>query len=248
VLNSAGPGYTDVDRWSLTQDFPDPGDGTRAGLWLLKLGHTVLVGGSSALPDIEFTPIQKSNRVDVTGDFAAAMKWMRIARVRTDSGATIGVTYSDEDCQAGQTPAPHENARRCYPVRWTPEGYRDPVTDWFHKYVVTKVYEDDVTGGVAPFGSPQVEYNYRYHDGAAWHYNDDDGLKTQVVIPTAETGIGGIYNLSTTYNADDSVATSTWRNYDRIGAPESWIRRRPGPVSRLARNRMTARMGRQASQ
>ena len=56
--------------------------------------------------------------------------------------------------------APHNNTMRCFPVRWTPEGYTDPVTDWFHKYVVTTVYEIDHTGGVPPNGSPRTAYSY----------------------------------------------------------------------------------------
>lgn len=170
-----GTGYDDVERWTLTHTFPDPGDGTRAGLWLDKLGHTGLAGGVSTVPDIEFTPVQLANRVDTT-DFAAAMNWMRVARIRSESGGTINVTYSAEDCVAGQTPTPYTNSRRCYPVIWQPEGYQDTVTDWFHKYVVTTIYEIDNTGGTPPQGSPRVVYQYDYLDGAAWHYADDDGL------------------------------------------------------------------------
>ncbi|WP_307833919.1 RHS repeat-associated core domain-containing protein [Actinoplanes regularis] len=172
-----GSGYTDVERWTLRHTFPDPGDGTRAGLWLSKVSHDGLVGGTTDLPDTEFTPVQMANRVDATGDFAAAMNWMRISRIRTESGGSTSVVYSEPDCKAGETmPTPETNTRRCYPVRWVPEGYTDPVTDWFHKYVVTTVYENDNTGGVPPMGSDRVVYSYRYLDGAAWHYTDDDGL------------------------------------------------------------------------
>ncbi|MCZ7420756.1 RHS repeat protein [Verrucosispora sp. WMMA2121] len=170
-----GSGYDNVERWTLHHSFPDPGDGTRAGLWLDKISHTGLVGGSASVPDIEFTPVQLSNRVD-TIDFAAAMNWMRVARIRNESGGTVNITYSGQDCQAGQTPTPHTNTRRCYPVIWKPEGYENSVTDWFHKYVVKTIYETDHTGGVPPQGSPRVVYNYDYLDGAAWHYSDDDGL------------------------------------------------------------------------
>ncbi|WP_433828546.1 RHS repeat-associated core domain-containing protein [Actinoplanes sp. CA-015351] len=173
----SGSAYRDVDRWTLTHTFPDPGDGTRAGLWLSKIAHTGLVGGSASVPDIEFTAVQMANRVDATGDFAAAMNWMRISRIRTDTGGSISVVYSDADCEAGDTmPNPATNTTRCYPVRWIPEGYSQPVTDWFNKYVVTTIYENDNTGGVPPNGSERIVYRYDYQDGAAWHYNDDDGL------------------------------------------------------------------------
>ncbi|WP_432959299.1 RHS repeat-associated core domain-containing protein [Micromonospora haikouensis] len=170
-----GSSYRDVERWTLTHTFPDPGDGTRAGLWLDRISHAGLVGATTTVPDIEFTSVQLSNRVD-TEDFAAAMNWMRITKIRTESGGTTSVTYSAPDCVAGQTPTPHTNTRRCYPVIWTPEGYQNPVTDWFHKYVVTTIFENNNTAGVPPQGSPRVAYSYSYLDGAAWHYNDDDGI------------------------------------------------------------------------
>ncbi|MEU1751941.1 RHS repeat-associated core domain-containing protein [Micromonospora matsumotoense] len=171
-----GSGYDNVERWTLTHTFPDPGDGTRAGLWLDRISHAGLVGGTTSLPDVEFTPVQLSNRVD-TIDFAAAMNWMRVTRIRNESGGTLSVNYTEQDCKAAQTrPTPHTNTRRCYPVIWEPEGYSNPVTDWFNKYVVDTIYENDNTGGVPPQGSPRVVYKYTYLDGAAWHYNDDDGL------------------------------------------------------------------------
>lgn len=170
-------GYRDVDRWTLTHSFPDPGDGTRAGLWLSKISHTGLAAGSVSVPDVEFTPVQKQNRVDATGDFAAAMKWMRIARVRSENGGSVSVNYSEPDCRAGgPMPNPATNTSRCYPVYWIPEGYDDPQEDWFHKYVVTSVYVNDNTGGAPPMGSKRIVYSYDYYDGAAWHYTDDDGL------------------------------------------------------------------------
>ncbi|SBT38676.1 RHS repeat domain-containing protein [Micromonospora narathiwatensis] len=171
----SGSSYSDVERWTLTHTFPDPGDGTRAGLWLSKISHAGLVGTATTVPDIEFTGVQLPNRVD-TIDFAAAMNWWRIAKIQTETGGTISVTYSGPDCVAGQTPTPQTNTKRCYPSVWTPEGYSNPVTDWFHKYVVTTVYEQDNTGGAPPQGSPRVVHTYSYLDGAAWHYSDDDGL------------------------------------------------------------------------
>ncbi|GAA0452943.1 hypothetical protein Ade02nite_01020 [Paractinoplanes deccanensis] len=171
-----GASYRDVERWTLTHTFPDPGDGTRGGLWLSKLSHAGLVGGTKTVPDVEFTPVGMANRVD-TIDFALAMKWMRIEKIRYETGGSVDITYSPQDCQADEPrPAPESNTRRCYPVRWIPEGKSAPVTDWFNKYVVTSIYENDNTGGIPPLGSPRVAYYYEYLDGAAWHYTDDDGL------------------------------------------------------------------------
>jgi hypothetical protein len=128
------------------------------------------------MPDVQLTWVQLSNRVD-TIDHSPAMNWMRLTKIRTEAGGTINITYSDPDCVAGsRVPTePSANTLRCYPVRWTPEGLKDPVTDYFQKYVVTTVYEIDQTGGVPPYGSPRVIHTYDYED-PAWHYNDDDGL------------------------------------------------------------------------
>ncbi|WP_250009800.1 RHS repeat-associated core domain-containing protein [Actinoplanes sp. M2I2] len=172
-----GSGYRNVDRWTLTHTFPDPGDGSRAGLWLSNLTHTGLVGAGISEPDVEFTPVQMANRVDRIGDHAPAMNWMRVARIRNEYGGSVSVAYSTQDCAAGGAkPSPASNTTRCYPVRWVPDGYEEPITDWFNKYVVTIVFENDNTGGAPPNGSERVIYRYDYYDGAAWHYSDDDGL------------------------------------------------------------------------
>ena len=171
----SGTTFRNIERWTLNQTFPDPGDGTRAGLWLDKISHAGLNGATTNLPDLEFTPVQLANRVD-TIDFAAAMNWMRITKIRTESGGTVSVNYSAEDCKAGEArPSPQSNGKLCYPVIWVPEGYENPVTDWFHKYVVKSIFENDNTGGVPPQGSPRVVHTYDYSD-PGWHYNDDDGL------------------------------------------------------------------------
>ncbi|MDW5329924.1 RHS repeat-associated core domain-containing protein [Plantactinospora sp. KLBMP9567] len=172
-----GTDYRDVERWTLTHTFPDPGDGTRAGLWLSKLSHTGLVGTAVNVPDVEFAGVQRENRVD-TIDFAAAMNWWRISQIRYETGGTLSVLYSDPDCVAGtRVPSePASNTLLCYPVRWTPEGYDDPVVDYFHKYLVTTVYQADNTGGAPPNGSPPTVTTYRYLGDPAWHYSDDDGL------------------------------------------------------------------------
>ncbi|WP_406078476.1 polymorphic toxin-type HINT domain-containing protein [Micromonospora sp. NBC_00858] len=172
----SGGSYNNVEQWNFTHRFPDPGDTTRAGLWLDKISHRGLVGTTTTVPDIEFTEVQLANRVD-TEDFAAAMNWLRITRIRNETGGTTSINYSKQDCSAtGPKPTPHANASRCYPVIWEPEGYSNPVTDWFNKYVVETIYENDNTGGVPPQGSPRIVYKYDYLDGAAWHYSDDDGL------------------------------------------------------------------------
>ncbi|MFV2018370.1 polymorphic toxin-type HINT domain-containing protein [Micromonospora sp. LOL_023] len=185
----SGSGYSNVDRWTLTHSFPDPGDTTHAALWLTKISHQGLVGGAVTMPDITFTGLSMDNRVDGIDDIEA-MAWFRIVRIDTETGGAIAVTYSERDCAAGGAkPAVHNNTKRCYPVRWTPPGQSAPITDWFHKYVVDELREvDDVAG------NPQVLYRYSYLDGGAWHHTDDDGL----IKPELKTW-------------------SDWRGYGRVG-------------------------------
>ncbi|MEH1129788.1 RHS repeat-associated core domain-containing protein [Micromonospora sp. CPCC 206061] len=194
----SGTSYRDVERWTLTHTFPDPGDTTRAGLWLAKISHTGLIGTATSVPDIEFTPVQLANRVDpeILQDHSPAMKWMRIAMIRHEAGGTTSLTYSQPDCVPGSRmpSAPHANALRCYPVVWTPEGYTNPITDYFHKYLVSTIHEIDHTGGAPPKGSPPITHTYSYLGSPAWHYADDDGL---------------IEKKEKTW--------SVWRGYERVG-------------------------------
>jgi hypothetical protein len=106
VTTRVGP--QDVDRWTLTQSFPDPGDGTRAGLWLEGISHTGLVGEVTTTPDVTFTGVQLPNRVDAI-DHSPAMDWWRVKTITTESGGKIDVTYSPPDCVAG-TRVPDKNA------------------------------------------------------------------------------------------------------------------------------------------
>lgn len=171
----SGSTYRDVDVWTLTQQMRAPGDGTAASLWLDKIQHTGKVGGSAALPEIQFGGMQKPNRVDSLEGLPPLTKW-RITAIDNETGGALSISYSDPDCVAGQTPEPDSNTKRCYPQYWSPpdSGATTPKRDWFHKYVVTKVLEIDRTGG-----APDVETSYQYLDGGAWHHDDDDGLSKE---------------------------------------------------------------------
>jgi RHS repeat-associated protein len=167
----SGSTYIDVDRWTFTHSFPDPGDSETAGLWLDKIAHEGRLGTTTTMPDIVFTGAPMDNRVDGI-DHSSAMAWLRLVRIDTESGGAVAITYSGRDCQPGQTkPTPETNTRLCYPARWTPEGFDDPLTDWFHKYVVTDVREVDMVGG-----QPEIHHHYDYLGTPAWHYTDDDGI------------------------------------------------------------------------
>src|SRR5262249_53674196 len=87
-----GAGYRDVDQWSLRADWPDPNDGTHAGLWLAGIIHTGLAGGNIPLPETQLTPAVLDNRVDATNDNIYAHAWPRLVGIRTETGALINIT------------------------------------------------------------------------------------------------------------------------------------------------------------
>lgn len=170
VWNATSSAYDPVEKWTLHQSYPDPGDSTRAGLWLSSISHTGLYGGTATVPDVQFTGTQLQNRVDTSTDGTPKMNWWRIASITTETGDLIGVSYSSMDCAAGSTLSPDANTKRCYPVYWTRAGETSPRIDWFHKYVVTAMSENDLTGG-----APRVYTTYTYGT-PAWHYDQDDGI------------------------------------------------------------------------
>ncbi|GGW30570.1 RHS repeat-associated core domain-containing protein [Streptomyces xantholiticus] len=171
--------YRDVNQWALDQSFPDPGDGSNAGLWLKSIQHTGKSGTPITLPAVTFAGIQLHNRVDRTGDDVPPfIKW-RVRTVTSETGSVLTANYSDPECVAGTNipAALDKNTKRCYPVKWippsnpTPGTDPQPRTDWFHKYVVTQVTESDPTGG-----SPLKQTDYTYHGGGAWAYDDQSPI------------------------------------------------------------------------
>lgn len=167
-------GFKNVDQWTLNHTYPEPGDGTRAGMWLASVKRTGLVGGTADLPEVTFAGVQMANRVDGI-DGIPPMNWWRLKAIRTETGGEIAVNYLPKECAApGDLPAADDNAKRCHPLKWTPDSLDDLAkerTDWFHKYVVADVAEKDLTTTV----EPQVT-EMKYLDAPAWHHDEEDGL------------------------------------------------------------------------
>ncbi|WP_163506826.1 RHS repeat-associated core domain-containing protein [Fodinicola acaciae] len=184
-----GSAYGDVDSWSLAHSFRDPGDGTRAGLWLDGIGNAGLVGGSVQTPQVTFDSIQLANRVVIPGDNEPPMNWLRVSTIKYGTGGTLAVTYSPPECAAGNLPAAADtNTMRCHPIKWTAPNETAQRTDWFHKYVVTQVTEADLAGGNEP-----VVTQVKYLSAPAWRHDDEDGL-----VPIGEKTWG------------------QWRGYDHV--------------------------------
>ncbi|MFI1509440.1 RHS repeat-associated core domain-containing protein [Streptomyces sp. NPDC020597] len=173
VWTGTGTTQRDVDAWHLDQDFPDTGDASSASLWLKSIQNTGKANATAAqLPAIAFGGVQMPNHVEGSGpDTLRYIKW-RVRTIKSETGSTITVNYSDPDCVWGSSMpgAVDKNTRRCFPVKWSQSG-ATPVTDWFHKYVVTSTFQDD------PYGHGDTgETYYDYQGGAGWGYADDEGL------------------------------------------------------------------------
>ncbi|MFE7455797.1 polymorphic toxin-type HINT domain-containing protein [Streptomyces sp. NPDC057554] len=170
-------GFKNVDSFTLDQSFPATGDGTSPALWLKSIERTGhgQDGTTATMPKVTFRGEQMDNRVDGFEGLEPFSRY-RIHAVDTENGGTIGVTYSPQQCKRGGTmPAsPHTNTLRCYPQVWTPKGALEPITDYFHKYLVTQVREEDnVTDAVAKVTS------YEYLGGAAWAYDDSENTEAK---------------------------------------------------------------------
>ncbi|TDB81224.1 RHS repeat protein [Actinomadura sp. KC216] len=173
ILTPDGSAYRPVDSWSMDHEwkFAD----VERDLVLKEITHTGHAatdgGGTVTLPKVTFNHIQRPNRLDKSGDDILAYIRYRLGAIYDESGGQIDISYSETDCSLSNLPTPETNTTRCMPVIWTPPGREDPITDWFHKYVVTSVIQTDRTGL-----SPDMATKYEYVGGAAWHFDDDDGL------------------------------------------------------------------------
>ncbi|MGX4657915.1 polymorphic toxin-type HINT domain-containing protein [Micromonospora sp. SCSIO 07396] len=171
-------GWSPVDVWKLDHNWTNNADGSRS-LWLTHIRHQGVYGGepAQAIPSVQLDARQLPNRIDIPNDNVLPLIRPRLETVWTDSGGQITVDYADADCTAGSLPTPGTSTKRCYPVIWHPGGAKDPVTDWFHKYVVKAVTESDMTT-VVPGTSiaPDMVTEYEYMGDAAWRHGDPNGI------------------------------------------------------------------------
>ncbi|MEU6525817.1 polymorphic toxin-type HINT domain-containing protein [Streptomyces sp. NPDC046924] len=165
-----GSTYQDVDSWKLTHSWGMADTDYQLLLdSVQRTGHTATP--AVTLPKTTFAYTQLANRLDRTGDGYAPFIKDRLSTVADESGGQIDVGYSAPVCDFGALPTPHSNATRCFPQYIGGSASDDLERQWFNKYVVTSVTATDRTGG-----APDQVTTYQYLGGAAWHYDDDDGL------------------------------------------------------------------------
>ncbi|WP_371659829.1 polymorphic toxin-type HINT domain-containing protein [Streptomyces sp. NBC_00280] len=162
--------YSNVDGWKLTHRWGMAD--TDYQLLLDSVERTGYDGTASiTLPKVTLAYTQLANRLDSTGDGYAPYIKSRLSTVADESGGQIDVGYSAPVCDAAALPTPQTNTTRCFPQYIGGSSSDDPDLQWFNKYVVNTVTSTDRTGG-----SPDQVTMYDYLDGAAWHYDDDDGM------------------------------------------------------------------------
>ena len=123
------------------------------------------------LPDVTFAGVADAQPGRHANDHSPAMNWCRIKTITTETGGKIDVTYSGAglrrrhpDARPGQ---PAQQHAALLPGQWTPAGLPDPITDCFHKYVVTDVVETDLAGTVV--AGCITHYDYLGDAGLALH-------------------------------------------------------------------------------
>ncbi len=165
-----GSTYKDVDSWALTHRWGMAD--TDYQLLLDSIQHTGHTATPSiTLPKTTFAYTQLVNRLDKTGDGYPPFVKDRLSTVADESGGQIDINYSQPACDSNALPTPQTNTTRCFPQYIGGSTTDDPELQWFNKYVVTSVTATDRTGG-----APDQVTSYAYLGGAAWHYDDDDGL------------------------------------------------------------------------
>ncbi|MFF7402287.1 polymorphic toxin-type HINT domain-containing protein [Streptomyces murinus] len=173
VLKSDGT-YAPVDTWDLADQWGMADIDYQ--LELASIQHTGKADTPEGAPDLTLPKVtfgydQRANRLDITGDNTSPFIKERLATVDDESGGQIDVTYSKAACDASSLPTPDSNTTRCFPQYYTKQGDENPTLQWFNKYVVSQVVQTDRTTK-----SPDMVTQYDYLGGAAWHYDDDDGI------------------------------------------------------------------------
>ncbi|MGW8328424.1 RHS repeat-associated core domain-containing protein [Streptomyces sp. NPDC055897] len=169
TLQSDGT-YKPVDEWSLHHKWGTADSDYQ--LLLDSVQHTALAGAIPVkLPATTLKYDAMIGRLDKDGDGRLPYYKQRLGTVTDESGGQLDVNYSQPACDWDHLPIPQSNATHCFPQQYQPTNEVPVTTEWFNKYVVDNIVATDRTGL-----SPNMVTRYTYLDGAAWAYDDDEGL------------------------------------------------------------------------
>jgi RHS repeat-associated protein len=197
-----------VDSWTLAHSFPATGDGTTQSLWLdsvTRTGQDASGTGPTApitVNPVTFTGTAMANRVKVTNGYPPLTRH-RLTKITTETGETISIGYSTAVCATCAPSDPSTNTTLAYPSYWTPPGQSDPMLDWFNKYVVTAVAEQDSSDLTAK----DVVTTYTPVGNPAWHYDTDPLTPDNRRTWNQWRGFAGM--TTSTGNAPDPVTKTT---------------------------------------
>lgn len=183
------PKYRTVDRWVLTQTFPDSGDNiapagpdTPPNLWLQSIQHTGYGADGTTLSEsqMQFGGERRANRVGWGGTMPPYMHY-RLTSIRTSTGGQTLVSYTNTTpdgvaCDGTWTPAPDGNPYLCFPQYHKPEGAAAGY-GWFYKYLVTTVTERDLTGQSPDEISRYLYSNAGSSDSALWAHDFNENVQ-----------------------------------------------------------------------
>ncbi|MFC0547873.1 RHS repeat-associated core domain-containing protein [Kutzneria chonburiensis] len=170
-----GTTETKTDTWSLGHDFPATGDSTKPAVWLSSITHTgqdTTAGGSTTpitLPPVTFTGTPLANRVNLNTN--SPITRQRLTTVTTETGEVITVGYSTPGCASSVPASPDANTSLCYPAYWLASPSQGtPTMDWFNKFIVTAVTEDDPLDNTS--GQNAIRTTYTPMGTPAWTRNN----------------------------------------------------------------------------
>jgi RHS repeat-associated protein len=173
-----GSALTNVDSWALDYALPavPKGDTSTPSLWLSSITHTgqdtsaePSGGAAISLPSMVFTGTMMENRVNLTNGYPWITR-QRLTQITTETDEVITVNYSAPACGSATPSSDAQNTMLCYPVYWYPTNTTSPTKDYFNKYIVNSVTEQDKTGGS---GNDAIVTSYTPVGNPAWHHDDD---------------------------------------------------------------------------
>ncbi|MGH3712305.1 MAG: RHS repeat-associated core domain-containing protein [Micromonosporaceae bacterium] len=221
VWSGSGTTYATVDQWDFVHQFPSTGNSTSPVLWLSQItrkGDADGNGTFTSLPPVEFGGIRMQNRADYDPNSGMPdSRKYRVHRVDTETGGQILIDYTDvgSGCQFGSPfPDPAQNAKRCFPQYYKPEG-APAGWSWWHKYVVASVTERDLVGG-----SPDVVDSYAYStEGSStavlWGHDDGPNTWSSPLVNRSWADWRGYSTVVTTTGAAGGPQTQVKRLYYR---------------------------------
>jgi RHS repeat-associated protein len=208
TFSLVGTAMEPVDTWALSQSFPRTGDTSTPSMWLDSVQRTGKAGSTVdlTLNKVVFEGELMANRVDAA-EGRPALNRKRITKITNETGGQTLVTYTAAECTPSTLPtAPDSNNKRCYPSWWTPDGYIEPVKDWFHKYLVSRIDEKDTTGGS---GSQTKVTSYTYSDGPHWRRDDGEFTLEKHRTWNVFRGYGTVH----TFSGGDANRVKTMKTY-----------------------------------